>query len=103
MSKHGKGIQKGLTTTTTETRTEQLTAEEERVVRMLHGMSEPGDAPLTFETSVDPEVNARLKRMEAMLLAEMHGEGPYVEAEEPASPVSPKDKILARLQQLEDE
>jgi len=88
------------TTTHTETRTETLTAEEERVVRMVRGLSEAGDAPLEFVASKDAEVNARLKAMEAELMAVMHNQGPLAKGNGTGSA---KNDILARLKQLEDE
>ncbi len=86
------------TTTQTETRTETLTREEELVVRMRHGLSESDDAELTFTESRDDEVKARLRMMEAALMAQMHGEGPLA-----TDQVEPKDKILAKLKRLEDD
>ena len=83
------------TTTRTETETQTLTAEEERIVRMLKGVSEPGDSPLEFVTSSDNEVNARLLNMEAELLAMMHQQGPRAQN-------SAKSSILARLKELEE-
>jgi hypothetical protein len=98
-------LRQGLTTVTTTSRTaqgtgESLTHEEERVVRMLNGMGESGDSELTFVESSDTEVNARLKLMEAKLLAMMHGQGPFAET---ATANSPKQKILNRLKALEEE
>jgi hypothetical protein len=95
-----KRLRSGLTTTQTQTRSRatRLTAEEERVVRMLHGLGEPDDAELAFHKSSDPEVNARLQLIEAALLAEMHGVGPLAEADD-----SPRAKILERLRALENE
>ena len=65
---------------------------------MLHGINEADDTELTFEKSVDPEVNAKLQLIEAALLAEMHGQGPLAET---AS--GPKAKILEHLKRIEDE
>lgn len=87
-----------LTTTTTETTTEVLQPEEERIIRMLHGMGEPDEAKLTFVETQDEEVNLRLKMLEAALLAQMHGQGPL--AEEGGSA---KEKILTHLRRIEDE
>jgi hypothetical protein len=92
-------LRSGLTTTQTQTRrrTETLTAEEERVVRMLHGLGEPDDGALATKKSSDPEVNAQLQLIEAALLAELHGSGPLAEDD------SPRSKILERLRALEDD
>lgn len=93
------------TTTRTATTTETLTVEEERIVRMLKGLSEPDDAPLSFVKTADAEVNARLARMEAELLAHMHGQGPLAARKAPApAPAgsSAKSAILSRLRALED-
>jgi hypothetical protein len=94
-----KRLRSGLTTTETQTqrRTETLTAEEERVVRMLHGLGEPDDGTLAQKKSSDPEVNAQLQLLEAALLAELHGTGPLAEDD------SPRSKILERLRALEDD
>ena len=73
-----------------------LAAEEERVVRMLHGLGEEGDHELEFQKSPDPEVNARLQLMELALLEQMHGEG------QTTDPATPKEKILEHLKSLEE-
>lgn len=96
----GKKKSTGVTVTEaqTTTRTETMTHEEERVVRMLHGLNEAGDTPLEFAEGQSEEVQARLMRMEAMLMAQMHGKGPLAESGDAS-----KAKILSRLQSLEDE
>ncbi|MBN1946467.1 MAG: hypothetical protein JW797_12400 [Bradymonadales bacterium] len=76
-----------------------LTAEEERVVRMIHGLSEEDDHELAFVSASDPEVNTRLQLMEAILLAEMHGGGPMAGQRD----LTPKEKILSHLKRLKDE
>lgn len=86
------------TVTKTETTTEVLQPEEERVIRMLHGLGEADDAELTFVESKDPEVNTRLKMLEAVLMAQMHGQGPLADESGEA-----KGKILSHLQRLEDD
>jgi hypothetical protein len=95
---HSSKKQVGLRKTTVQTpRTDaaRLSQEEERVVRMLHGLSEPDDYQLTFAKTSDEEVNARLKLLEATLLADYHGKGPLAQA------VSPMDKIDSHLAKLD--
>ena len=86
------------TVTKTETTTKVLQPEEERVIRMLHGLGEPDDAELQFVETKDKEVNTRLKMLEAVLLAQMHGLGPL--ADESGEK---KEKILTHLRRLEDD
>lgn len=59
------------TTTSTETRRESdgqgsnvLTPQEEKVVRMLHGMSEPGEHELKFALGASADVKLKLAMME---------------------------------------
>ena len=87
--------------TTTRTLTETLSHEEEKVVRMLHGLSQPDNSQLQFADVADDEVNARSRRMEAELLAKMHGQGPLADAD--SAPVTVKEKIMGRLQKLDRE
>lgn len=76
----------------------KLTAEEERVVRMIHGLGEGDDHELEFQTSPDDEVNARLRLLEATLLAEMHGQGPLA-----SSAKTSRQAILDHLRKIEDD
>ena len=101
-------ISKGITTetrTSTFTRpgTRELTWEEEMVVRMRKGLSESDDAALEFRGQTHPETQARLAMIEAHLLSEMHGVGPWAEAEEEADvDQDVKGRILDTLSGFED-
>jgi hypothetical protein len=95
-------LRAGFTTTRTATHgTPELSAEEERVVRIQHGLGAEAELVLPRKVSSDPEVNARLMMIEAALLAEMHGRGPLVESDDNGQPQSPKEKILNHLRQIE--
>ena len=66
---------------------------------MIHGLGEGDDFELTFVHSADPEVAARLKKMEAILLAELQEKGPIAGPR----PQSPKEKILSHLKAIEED
>jgi len=66
---------------------------------MVHGLSEGDDYELKFVDSADEEVNARLKLMEAVLLAQMHQKGPMTVERA----MTPREKILSHLKTLKDE
>ncbi len=94
-----KGTVKTGTLTSVDVRERTLTREEELVVRMLRGLGEGPDYPLEFRGRLNPELNARLALIEAVLLAEEHGIGPLaVEAE--AVDRAVKDRILDKLGKL---
>lgn len=79
-----------------------LTRDEELVVRMRRGLGEPGDFALEQRGVEHDETRARLAMMEAALLAEMHGTGPLTEAGDVEVDESVKNRILARLQEVDD-
>ena len=68
---------------------ERLTPLEERVIRMLHGLSEDSDAPLVFAEGASIDTNHRLALMEANNLDYLHDQAP--------DPLSPKQKIIQKL------
>ena len=62
-------------TTTTQTEVERahrdldvLTVQEERVIRMLHGLSEDGPHPLKFALGANQDVKLQLARLEYYLV-----------------------------------
>lgn len=90
-----------ITTTHALPLTRELSWAEEMVVRTSRGLSEPGDAVLSFRGDGDEELHARLALMELELLATMHNQGPLA-APSSSAEGSVKAKILERLAALED-
>ncbi|MDX9719615.1 MAG: hypothetical protein RBU37_02630 [Myxococcota bacterium] len=72
------------TTQTTTTRSDNehetalayLSTDEEKVVRMLHGLGEADDAVLEFALGASEDSRLRLALMEALNLAELQGRAP---------------------------
>lgn len=83
---------------------QQLTWEEEMTVRMAHGVTESGEAPLAYRGQLHGELRARLGALEAELMASMHGRGPLAAPVEPTEPTAQvavdedmRQRILDRL------
>lgn len=81
MTKHNKG-RKTQTRVEVETQREQrvgmptLTPDEEKVVRMLHGLSEADDHPLEYAVGASEDSKLRLAVMEAQNIAVLDGDVP---------------------------
>lgn len=100
------------TTTHSETRTvtefsrvarkDELTRDEELVVRMSRGLGEGSQFGLEHRGNAFAETRARLALMEAGLLADLHGTGPLAEQLGVVVDAGVKAKILARLSKLDD-
>lgn len=74
----------------------QLNREEELVLRMRHGISEPGSTPLTFRGQEVPEIKAKLALIEADLLSRLRPEP----AAESTGDDALKAHIIDRLKRL---
>lgn len=90
MSNRDERDKRSLGTTTTEQAQENdgasleaLTPREEKVLRMLHGMSEDDSRKLQFALGADEETRMKLAMIEDQLLAFISGED---DGEDPVSP-----------------
>jgi len=73
-----------------------LSREEELVLRMRHGISEPRTAQLEYRGQTIPEIAAKLAMMEAATLDEMRGQTPTEDPQKSAA----KARIIERLKRL---
>ncbi len=97
----GKQKKSTVTTLTREKSREELTHQEEMVVRMTRGISETDGHPLEFQGSDIDETRAKLALMEAQLLAQMHQSGPLAE-QSTGVDLQVKSAILNHLGSLEE-
>ena len=74
-----------------------LTHEEELVLRMSYGISEPGNAPLEFRGQQDEQLSTKLAMMEAAALDAMR---PRAVAPMPLEGQALKTAIVDRLKKL---
>jgi hypothetical protein len=72
-----------------------LTPTEEKVIRMLHGLSEPDDAPLEFGIGASPDTMLNLALVEANNIVQLDGQVP-VSAEHAVSARDAIDRLLAQ-------
>ncbi len=73
-----------------------LSREEELVLRMRHGISEPRTAQLEYRGQHIPEIAAKLAMMEAATLDEMRGQEPPEDPRQSAM----KARIIERLKRI---
>lgn len=81
-------------TTAPETSLDVLTPEEEKVLRMRNGLSEPDDHALSFALGASEETKARLALMEKYLIELFQYE---TETTMDASYIDAKSRIIDRL------
>jgi hypothetical protein len=85
-----------LTEERVETGFEGLLPEEEKALRMLHGLSEDGDSPLAFAVGADMETRLKLAMIEQDLLkAFARTDAPHLDLED--RHLEAKSKIIEKL------